>query len=399
MAAPHRLPWAPWAATSANDTSSSEPRDRSPGPSGTRWSWRLGSLFGIDVFVHVTFVLLLVWLGVSHLVAGHDVAMLASGLLFVISIFAVVVFHELGHALTARRFGIRTRDITLLPIGGIARLERMPEKPSQELLVALAGPAVNVALALVLLAVLALLRGTVALEQVQTVGGPFLAKLLWINVSLAVFNLLPAFPMDGGRVLRAALALRMDHGRATHLAARIGQGMAVLFGVAGVYWNPMLILVAVFVWMGAREESASAQIQSALRGVPIGRAMITDFETLSVDDPLARAVDRSLAGFQHDFPVLDGDRLVGVLTRADLVRGLAVGGAGSAVREAMQHGFTTADPADMLDAVIGRLQAPDARAVVVLRDDRVVGLVTAEHIGELVLFDSLLRTQRGGTAS
>src|SRR5262249_38421374 len=204
------------------------------------WSWRIGRIACIDIYVHVTFLLLLGYVGLPRYMAHRDPMEAVDGVLFIVVLFAIVVLHELGHALAARRYGIPTRDITLLPIGGVARLERMPEDPRQELVVALAGPAVNVALAAILYPLLlALGQGPALPQEVSRVGGGFLRQLFWVNVSLAVFNLIPAFPMDGGRVLRALLALRMDYVRATQVAARIGQGLALLFGFLGLFGNPL----------------------------------------------------------------------------------------------------------------------------------------------------------------
>jgi Zn-dependent protease len=204
-------------------------------------SWKIGRVAGIDVYAHATFLILLGWVGLSHYLQRQRWEDALSGLGFILALFAIVVLHELGHALTAKHFGIRTRDITLLPIGGVARLERIPDEPKQELLVALAGPAVNVVLALILLGLLAVGAGLSALTEVQLIRGHFLAKLMWVNVGLAVFNLLPAFPMDGGRVLRALLAMRMDYVRATNIAAHIGQGLAWVFGFIGLFTNPFLV--------------------------------------------------------------------------------------------------------------------------------------------------------------
>ena len=190
-----------------------------------RWSWKLGAIAGIGIYVHATFLLLLAWVALIHYQQGRSLAAAASGLVFILTLFAIVVLHELGHALTARRFGIGTRDITLLPIGGVARLERMPEEPGQELLVALAGPAVNVALAAVLFVILVSVGGSPVLPSMTVLGGSWLARLMWVNVVLAVFNLLPAFPMDGGRVLRALLALRA--GDPDRLERRAGHGLVV----------------------------------------------------------------------------------------------------------------------------------------------------------------------------
>src|SRR2546428_8461559 len=193
-----------------------------------KWRWRLGELFGIVIYMHVTFLLLIGWVALSHLMAGHGFAQALGGILFIVLLFACVVMHEYGHALTARHYGIRTQDITLLPIGGVARLERMPRDPIQELWVALAGPAVNVAIAAVLFVLVSLFPSAAAPTHVRLVGGSLLQKLLWVNVSLVVFNLLPAFPMDGGRVLRALLARGMERVQATRAAASLGEAMAVL---------------------------------------------------------------------------------------------------------------------------------------------------------------------------
>jgi len=373
------------AATEAHRTWLPErsPRDQQNEPVAGRWAWKIGRIFGIDLYIHATFVLLLAWVALSHLAGGAGA--IYRGLALVVAVFTIVVMHELGHALVARRFGVRTRDITLLPIGGVARLERMPEKPIEELLVAAAGPAVNVALALLLWAVLAFAGMSTSPAGIGVVGGSFLTKLMWVNVSLAVFNLLPAFPMDGGRVARAALALGMDYVRATEIAARLGQGMALLFGVLGLFWNPMLLLIALFVWMGARQESTGVALKRALSGVPIGSAMVTAFRVVSPSDRLSSAAALIVAGFQHDFPVVDGTRLVGVLTRSDVVRGLSADGGEASVASAMHRGFATAHPSDMLESVLARLQLPEAVPIVVVRGDAVVGIVTAENIGEFIL--------------
>jgi Zn-dependent protease len=250
-----------------------------------KWALSLGRIAGIPVYVHATFALLLGWIAFLHWTSSGSLSAVASGLLFIVALFGCVLLHELGHALAARRYGIRTRDITLLPIGGLARLERMPDRPVQELWVALAGPAVNVAIAAVLFLWLVGTRTLVPLESLSVVGGPFVERLLVVNLFLAVFNLIPAFPMDGGRVLRALLAMRIDYVRATRIAATVGQGVALLFGFVGLFANPFLILIALFVWSGASQESAMVQARSALGGVPVESAMITDFRTLHPSDP------------------------------------------------------------------------------------------------------------------
>jgi Zn-dependent protease/predicted transcriptional regulator len=363
-------------------------------------SWRIGRIAGIDVHLHFTFLLLLGWVAVSHYLQRQSWSDALGGLGFILSLFTIVVLHELGHALTARRFGIRTRDITLLPIGGVARLERIPEKPKQELLVALAGPAVNVVLAVLLFSVLIVGAELAEAKEFKLVGGNFLAKLMWVNVSLAVFNLLPAFPMDGGRVLRAVLAMRMDYVRATNVAASIGQGMAWVFGFIGLFTNPFLMFIALFVWIGAAQEASQAQMKSALAGLPVSRVMMTDFRVLEPGDTLARAVEHILAGCQQDFPVVDGGRVVGVLTRGDLLTGLAKQGQLASVAGVMQRNVCTAEAGEMVESVLARLQEDDCRVLPVTRDGELIGVLTTENLGEYILIQTALgETARGQRTS
>ncbi|HXF95159.1 MAG TPA: site-2 protease family protein [Gemmatimonadales bacterium] len=355
-----------------------------------KWSWRIGRIAGIEVYVHVTFLILVGWVAVSHYLARRSAADALMGVAFILALFAIVVLHELGHALTARRFGIPTRDITLLPIGGVARLERMPEDAKQELLVALAGPAVNVALAAILYLALAGGGGPAGYAAALGVGGGFWSQMFWVNVSLAAFNLLPAFPMDGGRVLRALLHLRMDYVRATQIAASVGQAMAVVFGFVGLFTNPFLVFIALFVWLGAAGEASVVQIRSALGGIPVRQAMITDFRALAPEDPLARAVEHVLAGFQQDFPVVAGGTVVGVLTRSDLVSALARLGPDGRIGEVMQRDIETADPREMLEGVLGRLERRRCHTVPVVQNGQLVGLVTADNLGELLMIQKAL---------
>ena len=357
-------------------------------------SWRIGRIAGIDVYVHFTFLLLLGWVAISHYLAHGDLAEAMSGLAFILALFGIVVLHELGHALAARRYGIRTRDITLLPIGGVARLERMPEDPWQELVVALAGPAVNVVLAAGIYFALALGRGVESLDESVRVGGGLLDQLFWVNVSLVAFNVLPAFPMDGGRVLRALLAMRLDYVRATQVAASIGQGMAVLFAFLGLFFNPFLIFIGLFVWLGAAQEASMVQMRSALAGIPVRCAMITEFRTLRPDDTLDQAVEHIRSGFQQDFPVVEDGRLVGVLTRSDLTAALGRHGPGARVREIMRRDFVTVDPRDMLQTAFARLQDCDCHTLPVVRDGRLMGLVTADNLAEVLMIQEALREER-----
>jgi CBS domain-containing protein len=262
--------------------------------------------------------------------------------------------------------------------------------------VALAGPAVNVVIAAALFVVL---QGTGAFAPLSTVtltSGSFLERLLIVNVILVVFNMLPAFPMDGGRVLRALLAIRMDYTRATQLAAAIGQGMALLFGLVGLFSNPFLLFIAFFVWIGAGQEAAMTQMRSALGGIPLERAMITDFRTLTPSDSLARAVELLLSGAQQDFPVVEAQAVVGVLTRGDLLAALARQEQDSPVAHVMRRDFMVADASDMLDITFQRLQGHTCHTVPVVRRGQLVGLLTMDNVGEFLSVQAAIRGQPAG---
>ncbi len=361
-------------------------------------SWKIGRVAGIDLYVHWTFLILLGWIGLVHYLHRQQLSDAVYGMAFICTLFAIVVLHELGHALTARRFGIRTRDITLLPIGGVARLERMPEDPFQELLVALAGPAVNVVLAALLFAVIRFGQGLeVVAPTADWFSSPFLLNLMWVNIVLAVFNLLPAFPMDGGRVLRAFLAMRLDYVRATQVAASVGQTMAMLFGFVGLFSNPFLVFIAIFVWIGAAQEASMVQMKSALSGIPVRAAMMTDFHVLAPDDPVSVALDLLMSGAQQDFPVVDvTGQVVGILTRDDLLRAFNERGRDVRVADVMHTKFETVDPADMLDDVMMRLQTCQCHSVPVVRNGQLVGLLTKENFAEFLMFAPFLRAAGQG---
>jgi Zn-dependent protease len=355
---------------------------------------------GIDIYVHATFLLLLAWFGLRYYREG-GAAGAAVGLASLLAVFLVVVLHEYGHALTARRYGIATRDITLLPIGGVARLESVPREPRQELAIAVAGPAVNVALALVLLAALVATGGAPSAAELLApdrggAGGvrAFLAGLLTVNVGLVLFNLIPAVPMDGGRVLRAVLALRSrDYTRATEQAARVGQFFALVFGLVGllVPGNALLVFIALFVWLGAAGEAAAVRTTNTLDDIPTGRVMITDVRTVSPAEPLSRAVELTLAGFQQDFPVLENGGLVGVLTRSDLLKGLGAGGMGAPIGQAMHREFQVASPDEPVEHALARLRSCDCQALPVVRGRELLGVLTAENVGEFMMLRAALR--------
>ena len=348
------------------------------------WSLKLGEVAGIRVQVHFTFLIFLAWIVLSGLIAGKSQQVVLANTAFMLGLFGCVVLHEFGHALTAKRYGIRTKDITLLPIGGVARLERMPDDPRQELWVALAGPAVNVVIAAGLGLWLYATRGSLSLAGIDMVTGSFAERLLLVNVTLVLFNMLPAFPMDGGRVVRALLAMRMEYTRATQIAASLGQGMALLFGVVGFFYNPMLMFIALFVWIGAAQESSMVLMKSALGGIPVSAAMMTKFETVVPGDSLDHVSRLILSGSQQDFPVLDGKRVAGVVTRDGLLKALAQKD-DPAVSEIMRRDVAIADASDMLENALQRLQESGCNTLLVLQNQNLVGLLTAENLGEFLM--------------
>jgi Zn-dependent protease len=355
-----------------------------------KWSLPVAKLFGIRVYIHFTFFLLLGFLAYAQWKAPEGEAHPVHGVGFILLLFGCVLLHEFGHALMARRFGIETKDITLLPIGGVARLERMPEKPMQEFWVALAGPAVNVVIAAALFAWLQLRGEWVPVEDLSAVEGSVPERLLLVNLALVVFNLLPAFPMDGGRVLRALLATVLGRRRATAIAANIGQGMAILLGLAGFLANPMLVFIAIFVFLGAQAEAGLVEMQSALEGLRVRDAMMTRFRVLSPRHTLGQAAEELLAGSQQDFPVLDGDQAVGLLRRNDLVKALAEGKRNEPVASVMLRDCGTTDASEPLRGATEALHARGCASVPVFQDGRIIGLLTLENIGEMIMVQSAL---------
>jgi Zn-dependent protease len=358
-------------------------------------SLKIGSVAGIGIFLHWTFGLLLAGVPVYYLWQGATPQATLVGTGVVLAVFGCVVLHELGHALTARRFDVPTRDITLYPIGGVARLERIPEESMKEFWIAVAGPAVNVAIAAALAALTLALGASFTPSALFAPGGPaggsVLATLLWINVVLALFNMLPAFPMDGGRVLRALLATRLSFARATQLAANVGQVMALLFAVAGLFGNVVLIFIAVFVYLGARQEARQATLRQTTQGLRVRQAMMTRFQTLQSADALSRGADALLAGTDHDFPVVDERGAVaGLLTRSRLIEALSEHGRDATVGEVTDRECFTAEAGSSLDDAFQRMRSAQCSTAPVTENGRLVGLLTMENVAELMMISSAL---------
>jgi len=349
-----------------------------------KWSFKIVRLWGIDVYLHVTFLLLLGLIGAEAGLRHGSVSAAVGGVVWIGSLFLCVLLHEYGHALAARRYGIRTQDITLLPIGGVARLERLPSDPVQELVVALAGPLVNVIIAGALGA--GMLLGGMPLLSAEWIESPnFFQRLLVVNVMLVLFNLLPAFPMDGGRVLRALLAMVTDPVKATRIAAIVGRGMAVVFAVVAVVAKmPMLFLIAVFVWFGAGGEARAMAVRSLLERIPVARAMLTEFHTLAPADPLARAAQLVIAGSQQDFPVVAEGRVVGVLERERLFTVLTQSGELTPVADVMTPNILVIPATAPLEEALMQLQDSAVPMAAVEHGGRLAGILTLENAVEFL---------------
>jgi Zn-dependent protease/CBS domain-containing protein len=360
------------------------------------WSVNVGTLAGTAVRIHITFLIFLVWIWVaSYLSGGAEAAF--NGLLFMVLLFACVLAHEFGHIFAARAFGVATPDVTLLPIGGVARLERIPEKPQEELLIAIAGPAVNVVIAIVLVALGSAKLSTAHLATVENTRIAMVDRLADVNLFLAAFNMIPAFPMDGGRVLRALLSIRLGFVRATQVAATIGQWVAFALGFLGLLYNPLLIFIAIFVYLAAASEAHLVSVRTMSRRIPVSAAMMTQFAVLNPQAHIDEAVETLLRTSQSEFPVVDADgHPVGLLGRDGLVRALKQLGPDARVRDVMITNVPTIDSRQTLDEAFRVLQAKSAPAIGVLDGGgRLVGLITAETIGEMLMVQKAARSRPG----
>jgi Zn-dependent protease/predicted transcriptional regulator len=352
-----------------------------------QWSYTIARIAGTDVKVHVTFLLLIAWVAFSAY-QSYGAAAAIDTTLFLLGLFLCIVLHEFGHILMARRFGVRTPDVILLPIGGVARLERIPDHPKQEFLIAVAGPAVTLAIAVVLYLIVVLSGDRPSLRDPTTADVSFPVRLMIVNAYLLLFNLIPAFPMDGGRILRALLASRMGLVRGTRVAATLGQILAMAGGLYGISTgNPILILVAFFVFLGASAEASAVEARAAGEGLQVKEMMVTDFRTVPVHATLNQAVDLLLSGEQREFPVLDNlGRTEGILTRDNLIRGLSQRGADSTVAEAMTPQVPSVSPTLGFQEALDCLRSSKLPALPVVDPaGALVGLLTLENITDLLL--------------
>jgi len=356
-----------------------------------KWSLNLGRIFGIRVLVHWTFLILLAWVVFHELGKGSDAGTTALTVAYVLTIFLCVVLHELGHALTAKRFGIQTRKITLLPIGGVASLEKIPEDPRKEFQVAVAGPLVNVLICIVLYPFLDRPALTTTIESAAIITPEnFLYSIFIINVLLVLFNAIPAFPMDGGRVLRAILAMSMGRLKATNIASRLGQLMAFLFFVLGLFYNPFLIFIGLFVFFGAYSENAIVQQLEFLRGHRIREAMMTHYTVMHPDDTIAEAKAKLISGAETAFVVMNGDEYKGLVTREDIIKALQAGHQDEPVTTIMHTETETFKPNQKLTSVFHKIQKERNNVFPVMEHGQLKGMIDSTNLNEFIMIQSAL---------
>jgi stage IV sporulation protein FB len=336
--------------------------------------------------VHFTFLLLVAWYGIAAGMRGGAPEAIEA-VLFILAVFACVVLHEYGHVLTAKRYGIETRNIILLPIGGVANIERMPDSPAQELVIAVAGPLVNVLIAIILIALFGVTFDAERLADIEQGRLDFVTRLVAVNIALVIFNLLPAFPMDGGRVLRALLAMRLGRIRATRVAATIGQVVAFGLGFLGLFGSPLLLFIAIFIFIAATSERQLVEMSEVARGVPMMDATITSLQSLDTQATVAQAARALLATTQTEFPVVDGaGHLRGVLTRDGMIRALSETGPDTPVIDVMERDVPVVSKRAPLSQAIEKLQSGNVRLVGVVDENRrIVGILTMENLAEFML--------------
>jgi len=355
---------------------------------------KIGKIAGIRVQIHWTFWLLFLFIGFLVFSQEGTFTDLLWYSLFIVGLFFCVVLHEFGHALTAKKYGISTRSITLLPIGGLASLKKIPENPRQELLVAAAGPAVNVVIAIILAIFVPLESFTgmeaEALEEELAMidGGNFFFYMFTVNIALVLFNLIPAFPMDGGRIFRAALSMKMGRIKATQIASSLGKFLALIFFLYGLFYGIILSIIAVFIWFGAHSENIMMQQIELMRGYKIRDAMITEFSKLNPDDRLESVVDKILATTERDFVVTENGEIAGVLFISDLSRALKESGKETPVREVMYTSVVNLDADDELSTAYRKLNRENRNFFPVLENGEIAGVIDMNNINEFLTFRS-----------
>lgn len=351
-----------------------------------KYSLPLGKVAGIRISVHWTFAILLLWIVFSSIRAGLGIEATLWSLLFILAIFGCVVLHELGHALAAKRYHINTRDITLLPIGGIASLESMPEKPGEELVVALAGPVVNILIVLAFIPIVHFTGMIPDMSQLASISSAnFLYAFVSVNMMLAVFNMIPAFPMDGGRVLRALLSYRFERHIATRIAATIGQLLAIGFVFIGFLYNPFLIFIGFFIFLGAQAEAEYTQVRSTLKGFTVNDVLMKKYSVIDVNDTLRTAVQKLLDSQCKNFMVLESSRPAGTLSREEIIKALSTQGESALVHQVMNKDMLVLHPGMPLEDALQKMQLQKKELTPVMDNHHFLGVLDMENIMEFIM--------------
>ncbi len=367
------------------------------------WSLTFGSVRGIKIRVHVSFLLIIAWAAYNWgIVLRGGWSGAAYGVVFTLLAFLCVVLHEMAHSLIATRYGVQVHEIELSPIGGLAKMESVPEAPSQELTMALAGPVINLLLAVPLGMVIAVLIGSNSIKSLghllylmrKPSPQGLVLNLFATNVFLALFNLLPAFPMDGGRVLRSVLTWTIGRSAATNWAANIGQWLAASMGLAGLLTgNLIMVFIGAFVFMSARQEQQLSNLQALLRDVPVSEALNTTFLPLSPNDTLEVVLERTKRGQSAPFAVLEGPQLLGLLTTTDVAAALETYGSSAVVGHIMRRDFDTLSPSDSLAHARQLMARSGVLGLPVMQDGQLLGMVTAQQIQ--LIYGFMAAQQRG----
>ncbi len=353
-------------------------------------SFKLFSVRGIDIRLHITFPLILLWAGLQFGLRAGAVESAVFGVIAVGFLFVLVTLHELGHSFAAQYFGVPVKQIILSPLGGVAQLNEIPDKPKQEFVIAIAGPAVNV--------VIAILMGAVALGLGISVENPFLILsglggltltslfiyVFYYNIVLALFNLIPAFPLDGGRVFRSLLAMRLDYVRATTIASTVGQVIAVMLGIYGLFSGGIfLVLIAVFIFTAGRQEAQMVRVRSVLRGVKVQQAYSPSVYQLNRDSTVQQATNLMIYGGQRNFPIVDSESLIGFLPHGDLMGAMQTAAPHSRVENLMRRDVEPVEPGDNLFEVQRKLGELQLEALPVAIGNRFLGLITRRQIADV----------------
>ncbi|MFV5697948.1 site-2 protease family protein [Flavobacterium sp. ZT3R17] len=355
-------------------------------------SFKLGKVAGIGIFIHWTFSLLILFIIFMNYKSGQNTTQIIWSVVFILCIFITVLLHELGHALAAKNYNIKTKDITLLPIGGLARLERIPEKPLEELIVAFAGPLVNIALAFITAFFISIPENTDKLMTELSNGvnaNNFFLNFFLVNFWLAIFNLIPAFPMDGGRVLRALLSFKLPRNVATRIAARIGQFLALAFIILGFFTSPFLIFIGIFVIIGAQIEADYTESKFMLKGFKVQDVVMKDYQTIDANEKVKKAVELLLDSQNKNFLITENNMPVGTLNRDQIIMALSKKGDDEFIYNVMDRNLIILENNSLLENVFELIQQNKSTLMLVMENNQLTGTLDIENLLEFILINEV----------